>query len=175
MSFSNSDQEKSFTNLYVYLHNIRWTNLHSYINIKTKVMDHFQLCFVFIAYVLHVSIGCLLSVIFIGSVLLRWDYLMIMFIAFAMDENNHTLPIAFGNGVTNNFLIWLKEAHKEDMEVSFLTIMDDAFLDSYHGIILSLSSCICEQELVEIDNWNICTSMHANHILCLIFNKHSVN
>nr|KAJ0202399.1 hypothetical protein LSAT_V11C600314060 [Lactuca sativa] len=69
----------------VYLHNLRQTNPHTYMNIKTDMMDR-----------------CLLHVIYIGSVRLRGDHLKTMFVAVAMDENNHTLPIAFGMGVTNN-------------------------------------------------------------------------
>nr|KAJ0188970.1 hypothetical protein LSAT_V11C800427210 [Lactuca sativa] len=132
MSFSKSEHEESFNNLHVYLYNLRRTNSHSYTYIKTDVMDHFQVCFVAIGCVLHAFIGCLLSVVFIGSVYLREYHLNTMFVAVAIDENNQTLPIAFGMAEENNidcctwFLMKLKE-------LSFVTNIDDVFLDSYHG------------------------------------------
>nr|KAJ0208661.1 hypothetical protein LSAT_V11C400166190 [Lactuca sativa] len=151
MSFSESEHKESFTNLSVYLHNHRWTNLHSCTNIKIDVMDLFQL---------HTFIGCLLLVIFICSMHLRGDYLNTMFILVVMDVNNQTLPIAFGLGMVNNVdsftwfliipsltipqiqhLMRLKEALGEGKEVSFITNMDNVinfcigwvFPDSYHG------------------------------------------
>nr|KAJ0222859.1 hypothetical protein LSAT_V11C200072770 [Lactuca sativa] len=70
--------------------------------------------------------SCLLHIIFIGSVILRGDYIYTMFIAVSMDGNNQTLPIAFGLGMTNN-----------------------VFPDSYHRYTSKSMSCICAQELVE--------------------------
>nr|KAJ0223717.1 hypothetical protein LSAT_V11C200068480 [Lactuca sativa] len=70
-----------------------------------------------------------------------------MFVAVAINGNNHTLPIAFGLAVENNlyyctwFLMRLKEALIQGREVLFITTMDDVvssciehvFPDSYHG------------------------------------------
>ncbi|XP_023729221.2 uncharacterized protein LOC111876892 [Lactuca sativa] len=147
MSFSYNDHEESFTNLHVYLHNIQRTNPHSYTYIKTNVLDRFQLCFVAIRCVINTFLGCMLPVIFIGSVRIRGEYLNAVFVAVAMDGNNNTTPIAFGIGVANNvnsctwFLMRLKDAIGEGREVAFITNMDDTtsscigqvFLDAYHG------------------------------------------
>lgn len=86
-------------------------------------------------------------VIFIGSVCLRGDYLNIMFIVMAMDENNQTLLLAIGLAVENNlcyctwFLMRPNECLGQGKEVSFITNMEDAvsscvnhvLFDSYHG------------------------------------------
>nr|KAJ0223080.1 hypothetical protein LSAT_V11C200064920 [Lactuca sativa] len=145
MSFSYSHHEESFTNLLVYLHNIQRTKPHSYIYIKTDVLDRFQLCFVVIRCVINAFLGCMLPVIFIDSVHIQGEYLNSMFIAVAMGGNKNTTPIAFGIGVANNvnsctwFLMRLKDAIREGMEVAFITNMDDTissfvshvFLEAY--------------------------------------------
>nr|KAJ0219180.1 hypothetical protein LSAT_V11C300112980 [Lactuca sativa] len=127
MSFSESENEESFINLSVYLHNLSRTNHRSYTNIKIDVIDRFQIYFVAIGCV----VSCLLHVIFIGSVSLRGDHLNIMFITVSMNGNNMTLHIAFSLGMINNvdfctwFLMRLKEAFREGREVLFITNMDD--------------------------------------------------
>nr|KAJ0227193.1 hypothetical protein LSAT_V11C100030650 [Lactuca sativa] len=113
MSFSESQHEKSFNNLFVYLHNLRRTNTHTYTHIKTDLMDRFEACFVVIGWVInsflfpqiikiHAFVGCFLPVIFTGSVPLRGDYPKTMFVVVAIDGNNHTLSIACGLAVENN-------------------------------------------------------------------------
>lgn len=126
-----------------------------------------------------------MPIIFIGNVRLRGNYLNIMFLAVAIDKNNHPLPIAFGQGVENNinsctwFLMRFKEALEEGSEVTFLTNMDDSIssciadvsLILIMAIILKVCSIICKQELVEIYIWRICSSKLAKQTICLIFKK----
>nr|KAJ0223280.1 hypothetical protein LSAT_V11C200095920 [Lactuca sativa] len=123
------------------------TNTHTYTHIKTDLMDHFKACYVVIGRVVHAFISCFLYVIFIRSVSLRGDSLKTMFVAVAIDGNNHILPIAFGLAMENNpyrftwFLIRLREALRHGREALFITNMDDVvsscikhlFPDSYHG------------------------------------------
>nr|KAJ0206782.1 hypothetical protein LSAT_V11C500234790 [Lactuca sativa] len=79
-------------------------------------MDRFETCFVAIRWVVYAFIGCFLSVIFIGSVSLREEYIKTTFLVVAIHENNQTLLIAFGMTVKNNiycctvFLMMLREA-----------------------------------------------------------------
>nr|KAJ0192352.1 hypothetical protein LSAT_V11C800453110 [Lactuca sativa] len=107
---------------------------------------------------LHAFIGCLLYVIFVGSVCLRGDYLNTMFVAVSMDGNNQTITITFGLGVENNvhsctwFLMRLKEALREGREISFITNMNESlvFPYSYHGYTCkSVYMYIYAHELVE--------------------------
>nr|KAJ0189129.1 hypothetical protein LSAT_V11C800396290 [Lactuca sativa] len=121
--------------------------MYTYTHIKTDLMDRFEACFVAIGWVIHAFICCFLSVIFIGSVHLREDYLKTMFGTVAINRNNQTLPIEFGMAVENNlyyciwFLMRLREALRHGREVSFITDMNDVvssciehvFPDSYHG------------------------------------------
>nr|KAJ0221789.1 hypothetical protein LSAT_V11C200055000 [Lactuca sativa] len=105
-SFSYNDHEESFTKLPIYLYNIQHTNPHSYTYIETNVLDRFELCLVTIRCVvicvvqnikdINAFLGCMLLVIFIGSVRIRGEYLIAMFVGVAMDENNSIMPIAFG-------------------------------------------------------------------------------
>nr|KAJ0188459.1 hypothetical protein LSAT_V11C900494690 [Lactuca sativa] len=129
MSFSYNDHEESFTSSPVYLHNIQRTNPHSYTFIKTDVLDRFELCFFAIQCVINAFLRCMLSVIFIGSVRIRGEYVNSMFVAVSMDGNNNTTPIEFGIEVANNvnsytwFLMRLKDAIGEGREVVFITNM----------------------------------------------------
>nr|KAJ0198852.1 hypothetical protein LSAT_V11C600331180 [Lactuca sativa] len=146
MSFSKSEHEKTLpTYMFIY------TTLDGPTLILTRhqndVMDRFQLCFVVIGCVPNAFIGCLLSVIFIGSVHLRENYLKTMFVVVAMDRSNQTVHITFRIGMANNidsctwFLIRLKEALGVGREVSSITNMDNVisscicqvFFDSYYG------------------------------------------
>lgn len=96
---------------------------------------------------LHAVIGCLMPIIFTGSVHLRGGYLQTMSIEVAIKGNNRTKSIMFCLGVTNNinscvwFLMRLNEALRDAKQVLFITNIDDiitsflgqVFPDSYHG------------------------------------------
>nr|KAJ0212858.1 hypothetical protein LSAT_V11C400192710 [Lactuca sativa] len=147
------EHEESFNKLHVYLHNLRRTNLHTHTHIKTNLMDRFQSCFLAIGWVVHAFINCFLSVIFIGSVHLRGNYLKTMFVVVTKDGNNLNFPIAFGTAVENNlvsctwFLMRLKESLGQGREATFISNMDDVisscvdnvFTNSYHGYTWSLT------------------------------------
>nr|KAJ0221793.1 hypothetical protein LSAT_V11C200054970 [Lactuca sativa] len=140
MSFSDSENEKSFNHLLVYLHNLRRSNPHTHIHIKTDLMDRFLACFLAIGWVIHFFSNFIF-------LYLRGDYLKTMFVAVAKDGNNQTFPIAFSMAVENNldnctcFLMSLKESFGNGREVAFISNMDDVvsscinivFTDSYHG------------------------------------------
>nr|KAJ0214557.1 hypothetical protein LSAT_V11C400181910 [Lactuca sativa] len=91
--------------------------------------------------------GCFLSIVFIGNVPLRWEYLKTMFVTVVIDGNKQTLLIVFCMVMENNlycctwFLMRLRKTLKQGKEVSFITNMDDVvssciehvFRYSYHG------------------------------------------
>lgn len=124
--------------------------------------------------------------LFVACYNLRGGYLQIMFIAVVIDEKTQTLPTIFYLGMTNNidyciwFLMRLKEALRDAREVSFIINMDNVITSSLGQLFPNFYHVYCCKCLalhlltivVETEHLNICSSVHANHILRLILKKH---
>nr|KAJ0226363.1 hypothetical protein LSAT_V11C100014900 [Lactuca sativa] len=106
-----------------------------------------------------------------------------MFIAVVIDEKTQTLPTIFYLGMTNNidyciwFLMRLKEALRDAREVSFIINMDNVITSSLGQLFPNFYHVYCCKCLalhlltivVETEHLNICSSVHANHILQTLF------